>query len=91
MRLSAPRAIDGNDVAHAGAQQHLDRRGAGGAAARDDHLQIRELLADDAGRVDQRGQDHDGRAVLIVVHHRNVERFDQPVFDFEAARRADVF
>ena len=29
--------------------------------------------------------------MLVVVHHRNVERFDQPVFDFEAPRRADVF
>ncbi len=29
--------------------------------------------------------------MLIVVHHRNVERLDQAVFDLEAARRANVF
>ncbi len=28
--------------------------------------------------------------MLIVVHHRNIERFDETLFDLEAARRADV-
>ena len=41
-------------------------------------------------RIDQGRQDDDGRSVLVVVHHRNVERFDQPLFDFEAARRRDI-
>ncbi len=41
-------------------------------------------------RIDQGRKDDDGRPVLIVVHHRNVERFDQPLFNFEAARRGDI-
>ena len=28
--------------------------------------------------------------MLIVVHHRDIEFFDQPPFNLEAARRADV-
>ena len=84
-------AIDRNDVAHAGVEKHFDRRGAGRAAARDHDLQVFEPLPNDPRGVDQRGQDHDGRAVLVVVHDGNVERFDQALFNFEAARRADVF
>ena len=29
--------------------------------------------------------------MLVVVHHRNIQRFDQTIFDFEAARSADIF
>ncbi len=50
-----------------------------------------KIFADDRRGVDQRGKYDDGSAVLIVVHHRDVERLDQPALDFEAARRGDIF
>ena len=83
-------AIDRDHVAHARQQQQLDRRGAGGTAAVEHDRHLFEALADDGCGVDDRRQDHDRRAVLIVVHDRDVQRFDQPFFDFEAARRGDV-
>ena len=42
-------------------------------------------------RVDQPGGGDDRGAVLVVVEHRNVEEFAQPLLDDEAFRRLDVF
>ena len=49
-----------------------------------------QVLADDPQGVGQGGQDHDGRAVLVVVEHRDVERLPQPALDLEAAGGGDV-
>ena len=50
----------------------------------------RELAPDHLGGVDQPGQHHDGRAVLVVVEDGDVEPLLQPALDLEAARRRDV-
>ena len=51
---------------------------------------VLDLLADDPERVQQRGQDDDRGAVLVVVEDRDVELGAQPLLDLEAARRRDV-
>ena len=63
-----------------------DRRGA--AAVEDDRALV-ELLAGDLERVEQRGEDDDGGAVLVVVEDRDAEVL-QARLDLEAARRGDV-
>jgi hypothetical protein len=62
----------------------------GGAGAVHDDLCVLEFLADELERVDERGDDDDGRAVLIVVEDRDVEFLAQGVLDVEALRRLDV-
>ena len=42
-------------------------------------------------RVEEGGQDDDGRTVLIVVKDRDVAFLLEPAFDLKAARRGDIF
>ena len=64
-----------------------ERRGAG---ARDDELHLPDVLADDAQAVGHRGADDDGRAVLVVVEHRDLHPLAALALDVEALRRLDV-
>ena len=41
-------------------------------------------------RVHQRSCNHNSRAVLIIVEHRNITDFLEPTLNFKAARRSDV-
>ena len=50
-----------------------------------------ERFAGDFRRIEQRGRRNHGRAVLVVVHHGDVQLFTQPAVDFEALRSLDVF
>ena len=50
-----------------------------------------EFLLHDLQRIVQRRGNHDGRAVLIVVKHGNIELGNQPLLDLDAPRRGDVF
>jgi hypothetical protein len=54
-------------------------------------LHFVNLLAHHFQRVQQRGRRDDGRAVLVVVHQRDVHLLAQLGFDTEALRRLDVF
>jgi hypothetical protein len=47
-------------------------------------------LADDAQGIEQRGQHHDRRAVLVVVEDRDVELRPKATLDLEAPRGGDV-
>ena len=71
-------------------EQDLGARDAGGAGADDHDRDVLGSLADDAQRVQEGGQDDDGRPVLVVVEDRDVELLAQPPLDLEAARRRDV-
>ena len=53
-------------------------------------LDVLDPLADDRKCVEQRGEDHDRRSVLVVVEDGDVELRPQPLLDLEAARRRDV-
>src|SRR5215218_428823 len=55
-----------------------------------DYAEIFHLLADELEGVDQGGQHHDGRAVLVVVKDGDVKVFLQAFFDLEAPRGRDV-
>ncbi len=88
-------AVDADDVAGAvladtRVVQQLGHRHACGAGADDDDAQLLHPLADDLRGVDQGGEGDDGRAVLIVVEHRDVERFLEAALDLEALGRLDV-
>jgi hypothetical protein len=82
--------VAADDVAHARLEQDLRHRDAGGAEADDEHVQVLDALAGDLDRVEQRGEDDDRRAVLVVVEDGDVELGLQPVLDLEAPRRRDV-
>lgn len=56
----------------------------------DDDLHLLDAFAAQMQRIDERRRDDDGRSVLIVVHHRNVQLVDEPPFDLEALGRLDV-
>ena len=60
------------------------------ACAVHDDLHVLELLADQAQRIDKRGGNHNGRAMLIIVENRNIHAFLQRTFDIEALRSLDV-
>ena len=49
------------------------------------------LAAGEFERIDQAGGGDDGGAMLVVMEHRNVEQFAQPLLDDETFRRLDVF
>ena len=53
-------------------------------------LVVLDVAAGEIQRVDQAGGRDDRGAVLIVVEHRDVEQFAQPLLDDEALRRLDV-
>ena len=63
------------------------RRGTG---ARGHQLDLLDLLADQGQAVEDRRADHDRRAVLVVVEHRDVHALAQLGFDVEALGRLDV-
>src|SRR5699024_8554411 len=46
-----------------------------------------KIAAEVAGHAQKRGERHDGRAVLVIVHDRDGERFDERPLDLEAGRR----
>ena len=71
-------------------EQHVQAGDAGRAAAGRDELDPPQVLAEQVHAVDDRGGDHDGRAVLVVVEDGNVHLRLQPVLDQEAVGRLDV-
>ncbi len=62
----------------------------GGTGAGEGHPHVADVLADQLQRVAQRRAGDDRRAVLVVVHHRDVEPALALRLDVEALRRADV-
>ena len=56
-----------------------------------DHLGFLDFAPGQIQRVDQAGRRDDRGAMLVVVEHRDVEQFLQPLLDDEALRRLDVF
>src|SRR5437868_3765161 len=83
--------VAADQVPYARAEQDSTTRGAGRSQAVDHHFDLAQLLTHHLQRVQQGGQDHHRRAVLIIVHHGNIERFLEPFLDVEAARSTDVF
>ena len=63
----------------------------GGAGAQEDDLGVLELLAHHPQGVDEAGQGHAGRALGVVVPHRDVALLAQGVEHLEAVGLGDVF
>ncbi len=63
---------------------------AGRAEPDHQHLEVLQVPAGQLHGVQQRRHHHDGRSVLVVVEHRDLELLHQPLLDLEAARRGDV-
>jgi len=87
--FSARRDRPGSHRATPAAEQHFDRCGSRG------HRFPKRRLADPLALPTTRGeligrQNDDRRAVLVVVHDRNIERLISD-FDLKTARSADVF
>ncbi|MPM87049.1 hypothetical protein SDC9_134142 [bioreactor metagenome] len=68
-------------------QYQLGDGNAGGAGAVDHDADILPLFAGYFQRVDQAGDHHDGRAVLVIVKYGDVQLRLQPPLDLKAARR----
>ena len=83
--------VANDDVANADRNQQPRDRDAGRAGPVHHNAQIGEFVAAQSGRIDQCRDNHNGGAVLIVVEDRHVEPLAQFRFDFEAARRGNVF
>ena len=60
------------------------------AGAVDHQLGVAQFAAGQVAGVDQPGRGDDRGAVLVVVEHRDVHQFAQPLLDDEAFRRLDV-
>ena len=66
-------------------------RDPGGARAVDDAPDLADLLPDDLQGVEQRGADHDGGPVLVVVKDRDIADLLESPFDLETPGRRDIF
>ena len=83
-------AVARDDVSRALQHEELGRRDGARARAGEDDLHLVELLVDDLERVDERGERHHRRPVLVVVEDRDVQIALQALLDLEAARGGDV-
>ncbi len=75
---------------HAELHHHIDAGKGRCARARDGHLDRIDALAHELQAVEQRGARDDGRAVLVVVEHRDVHALAQLALDVKALGRLDV-
>ena len=85
-------AVEDRDVLEAHPKLHVEvEAGHGrGPGSADDELDVFRLLASQLECVDQCRPTDDRRAVLVVVHHRDVQLFLQTALDFERFRSLDV-
>src|SRR5437899_963855 len=88
--VERPRTVAGGDVLGAGLHKELRRRDAGRAGPGENDPHVGEPLLHDLERVEQRREDHDRSAVLVVVEHWDLEIALEPLLDLEAAWRRDV-
>ena len=72
------------------AHDHLGDGDTCRACTADDDLEISHLLSCHLAGVEQACAGDDGRAVLVVVEHRDVTLFDQGSLDFKAPGSTDV-
>ena len=82
--------VHGNDVLCTGSHEHLDDGGTGSTGAVQHDMHILHLLAHHAQGVDEGRGDHDGRAVLVIVEHGDVQFLFQRFFDLKALGALDV-
>ena len=82
--------VEHRDVPGTGREQEVRARHTGRAGTGDDDPLVFDRPVEHRVRAAQRGQQDDGRAVLVVVHDRAVQRLDQPALQLEATRCGHV-
>ena len=92
-RIQHTARVTGNDVSgfHSGKRQQAKRSDIRGACTHQGNAYLLHIFSDNLQRIDETGEQHSGRALLIVVPHRNGEFFSQPVENTEALGLRDVF
>ena len=71
-------------------QQKLGCGNARRARAHNHHRAVANAASRNFQGVKQPGADDNGRAVLVVVHDRNIQRRNQSFFNVKAFRRLDI-
>ena len=82
--------VEHRHIRDTGGQQDVRAGHTRGADTGDHHAQRGHVAVEHLRRTQHRREHDDRGAVLVVVHHRAVERLDEAPFDLEAARRRDV-
>ncbi len=75
---------------HAQLDEEAGRGDAGGAGSGKDHAGLGDVSSGELQRIEEPGGPDDGRPVLVVVEHRDVEAVPKRLFDVEALRCLDV-
>ena len=88
--VDGTRVVADDDVLHAHALHEASNGDARSTGTREDHLDVAEITAGQAARVDQRGTGHDRGAMLVVMEDGNVAGLLEATLNLEAARRGDV-
>ena len=83
--------IAADDVFHSRGHDDLRARNPGRSNSVHHDFEVAHLLANDLQRINQGSEDDDCRAVLVVMHYRNVELFLESFFNLETTRRRDIF
>src|SRR6185369_11246965 len=86
-----PLAVQYDNFPGASHIQKLRSRGARSTGAQHDESRRLYFFLRDLQRIDDAGHHDDRGAMLIVVHHRNIERFDYSLFYVETFWRRDIF
>ncbi len=84
--------VEHHHILHLGTESHIELGAADGSGTGTIHhdFHLGNVLASHLKRVLESGSRDDGSAVLVVVHHRNVEGLLQSLLDVEAFRGLDV-
>ena len=88
--MDHPPAVAEDDISGPEAIEKAGNSNACCSRAADGHGNLRKALFHQLEGIDQSGQGHHCRAVLIVVKDGDVEGFLEPLLNLEAAGSADV-
>ena len=84
-------AVHDHQVLDASGKEHLADGDPCSTATIDDHLNLIDFFSCQAQGIVKGSQNNNRGPVLVIMEDRNVQHLFQAAFDFEAARRADVF
>ena len=88
--INNPFAVEHNNIFNACFKKQFGNCRACRTCAADNHFYYFKIFFDYLGRVDERRKRCDGRAVLIVVHHRDIKPLLETLLDCKTLRRFDV-
>ena len=86
-----PQTVAHSDVLEAIGQQKAGDGDACRTSAIDNDLALPLILAHHLQGIDDAGQNHNSRPMLVIVEDWDGKRFLQPLFNLKAARRRNIF